>query len=210
MTKETLIKRFEDRRDTLINVAKKSYESQAAFLQLNEYQSIKLLEKYTDTYHQNFEELKKIINNLDNVKIKRLIDEIDNSKDFIISQDFVIEQTLYALDDLQFLEKTKTPWKIIKGQLKSFIKNINSNTYQIESVRLPKQKIKIENKLTHSLKDFFTDNKLLKDYVKGILEIDRFNAKIALEDNSKTLTAKEETKELFKDLPIINLSDPRN
>ena len=222
--KETLIKRFEDRKDKSINTTKEQYELQGQCVGLNEYQSVALLKYYIDNYNRNFKKLKEIINNLDNEKIKKLIDEIDNFKDNLDNENYVIEHTLYALDEVQFLEKTKTKfdkrktkqenskllWSSVKRQKNAFIKNIDSNNvYQVRSVRLPKPKKEIEYKLTRALKDLFTDNELLKDYVTLILDREKFEAKKALEDNSKTLTTKEEYKELFKDVHTVDLSDPR-
>lgn len=217
--KENLIKRFEERKNRSLDGANQCYTEHGKFLGLNEYQEIKYLDNIKKQINEEFKELKKIINSLDDEAIKNLDEDIKNliflieqNQESVQYENEVIKHFIYALDEIQFLNKSKTPWKAIKRQVKKLKDNLFTTSYQVQSVRIPKPLNEIEYTLTRNLKGYFKDDETLISFVKELIKPKiRFNAKDALKDHSKPHPKTEEkAQELFKNLPIMDLSDPRS
>lgn len=217
-TKNKLIQRFDEDKNKKLDAAKQSYDVQGEFLELNDYQKIKYLDNIKKQINEEFKELEIIINSLDDKTIKHLDESIkeliyliEDNKESVQYENEVIKYFIYALYDVQFLNKSKTPWKAIKRQVNKFKENLFTTPYQVQSVRIPKSSNEIEYTLTRNLKGYFKDDETLISFIKELIkQKTRFNAKDALRDHSKPHPkTKEDAQELFKHLPIMDLSDPR-
>lgn len=176
---------------TLLSVPQDSYQ-------------VKHLAKEMHSIHKKeayalIEIIKKV--NVKNLKTYINEDEIKESDLY-----FVISQSLYALNDVYYLNKIEMGRKYnsIKKLFDRVVDKLQYNKLET-TIRKPSNKTEISIRLIQNLQDTFKQDKDLENYVVALLGLSRLDAKDAL--NNRTSQTGAELEKRLKELPTIDLSE---